>query len=135
MKCFEHIHEVLQLVGTPIIRHIGCFRWFDHIGLVIFYKRDKLSLQSDTSFLLHRRISRCLIDQLHIAPDVCEFLSNQMKEESTYPGIVSPPGCVMATLKNKTSGLEFCVTNVHISWKAFKYPLLQILQVSCTVFY
>lgn len=70
------------------------------------------------------------MERAGIDPDVASALQEHMKDSSTYVNSIDPPGCLMAKLKLRADDHStICVATTHITWKEFKYPILQMLQV------
>jgi len=97
--------------------------------MVIFFKASKLQLVNERSFIIHKRAPWYLAS-LGFEEEIVSELQTFMKDESTYAGgLLQPPGCVMVSLQIKGTEKVACVATVHISWKHFRYPILQTLQV------
>ena len=106
------------------------FRKNDHLGLAIFYKQIKFSLVCQDSFIIHERI-RELMNRVGIDDKVAKALQDHMREKATYPDLLDPPGCLFSKLRLRENyHTTICIGTTHITWKDFKYPVLQMLQVS-----
>lgn len=108
-------------------------RWSDHIGLALFYKRDKFSLMSEKSFIIHRKVGE-FMRRVGVDNGITSGLQDHMKDGSTYTNIIDPPGCLLAKLRLKQDEqTTLCVATTHITWKELRYPVLQMLQVRVSV--
>lgn len=105
------------------------FRKTDHIGLTIFYKRDKLCLVSEDTFIIHERVKE-FMNRVGINSKAAKVLQEHMRESATYPSILDPPGCVFSKLRLiEDNHTTLCIATTHITWKGLRYPILQMLQV------
>lgn len=106
-----------------------CCRWFDHIGLAIFYDTDKFDLLDQYAFIMNKKVDD-VFSGYGVSPATMAAIAEHMERSSAFEDIISPPGCLMVRLRHKSTGRQICVSNVHVTWKEFKCPVLQLLQVA-----